>query len=209
MDLFWMFGHKYSAKIWHYALPLGLLAVMMVVLPKAPDSLAGWALFVIAMILGAIVLPVTLVMGAQAGVYEQLARVSEDVLKMTPEQLEMLGNKIPHVRLRRVDGALKWFFEDTDVSLENFREFVNNSDTKEIFEMRATSGEQRRQWLEFVRWCEVNGYLIPNSESGNHSKLWYDGKYTLLRAVYRRVLLGDINNMGVPDAQMPAVKVKQ
>jgi hypothetical protein len=193
---------RYRAKLWHYLFPLAMLAAGATVLTQTramPWQMFGYALFGLGMVLGVIVLPASMIVGAQAWLHEALGDYALQVRQMTPEQMDALGRHVPTMRVKRVGMFTLEMFEDTNCTMAFFREFMLKSNHHEIFEERSTSGERRRQWNDLVSWLLDGGYLIHESARGNHSYLWHEHKYAYLVAAYRKYIHGELPNLAHDD----------
>lgn len=94
--------------------------------------------------------------------------------------------QFPTMRYRIRRGRVREMFEDTQVTMEQFRLFLQDSTRRAIAPERNWNSTERPRaaWLEVKDWLETNDYILPDSAAGSHSWLWYGNSYDHLMAYW-------------------------
>lgn len=92
----------------------------------------------------------------------------------------------PYMRYRMKSGEVREYFEDTNVSIEQFRLFLKTSNGKYISPERDWSNADMPRWVwqEIFLWLQGNDYVVPDSAAGSHSWLWKGNAYRHLMAYW-------------------------
>ena len=124
--------------------------------------------------------------------YRTITAFGNMLAKLDPDQWSALGIAFPHIRIKWTGKPLK-FFEDTDITLEDFECFMQDSDGRQISpERNWANGPDRRKWQMIKDWLEAKEYIYSQSASGNHSWLWRGDMYRILWQHY-------IQSEGIPN----------
>lgn len=114
---------------------------------------------------------------AQTGFADQLSRLDAD-------QWQALGIRFPVIRIHWQGKPIQ-LFEDTGVRMEDFFQFMDNSNPKYVSpERNWANGPRRRTWHQLMQWLKENNFVYPDSASGNRSWLWRGSAYNVLRERY-------------------------
>lgn len=113
--------------------------------------------------------------------------------KLDDEGRAAVAFEFPSMRYHMKKGVVREYFEDTNVSLETFRLFLQTSNEKYISPEREWNSAEKPRWawLEIKGWLVTQGYVIEDSYAGNHSWLWRGNSYRHLMAYWlagRKVL---------------------
>jgi hypothetical protein len=107
----------------------------------------------------------------------------------------------PTMRYRMRKGVVREMFEDTSVTIEQFRLFLKTSNDRYISPRRdwVNADMPQAAWEEIKLWLEEHDYIIQDSAAGSHSWLWKGQAYQHLMAYWMsgRTLM----NMGAQFAQ--------
>ena len=125
-----------------------------------------------------------------------IVAVAHEIKEMNPDQWQALGISFPELRIRW-DGKPINYIEDTDIRLENFQRFLDDSDDMQFAPERlyGDGTQMRRQWMMCRDYLIERNFLIENSASGNHSWLWRTGRRRQLINMYfqQPIILKDMN----------------
>lgn len=105
--------------------------------------------------------------------------------------------QFPTMRYRMKRGDVREFFEDTNVPIKMFHEFLKTSNAKYISPERDwnSNNKPRWAWLEIKEHLEGQGYVQPESAAGSHSWLWVGESWEHLTAYWGAgIHLNDANN---------------
>jgi len=99
--------------------------------------------------------------------------------KLDDEARAMLAFEFPHMRYNMKRGELRQMFEDTQVSIETFRLFLQTSNDRYISPRRDwyTADRPEWAWIEIKDWLEEHDKILPDSAAGPHSWLWKGNSY--------------------------------
>lgn len=116
-------------------------------------------------------------------VMEQFARTYG---ALSDEARAAMAFQFPAMRYRIRRGKVREYFEDTNVTIEQFRLFLQDSNRRYIAPERNWNSAERPRgaWLEIKEWLEVNEYIQPDSAAGSHSWLWEGNSYDHLMAYW-------------------------
>jgi len=114
-----------------------------------------------------------------------LARVAEQIRMMNPEQWNALGIRYPELRIK-FHGKPIQYLEDSDIRLECFQKFLDDSDEYQFAPERlyGDGTQLRNQWRMSRDWLIGKGFIIDNSAAGNHTWLWRTGRRQQLISMY-------------------------
>lgn len=106
--------------------------------------------------------------------------------KLDDEARAAVAYQFPTMRYRLKRGEVRQMFEDTNVTIDQFRLFLKSSNSKYISPERDWNSKDKPRWvwLEIRQWLEGNGYVVSDSAAGSHSWLWSDGSYQRLFAYW-------------------------
>lgn len=106
--------------------------------------------------------------------------------KLDEEARSAVAFQFPSMRYRMKRGQVRPYFEDTSVTIEQFRLFLQTSNDRYISPERDWSGGEmpRWAWTEIKGWLEENDYILPDSAAGSHSWLWKGNAYRHLLAYW-------------------------
>lgn len=92
----------------------------------------------------------------------------------------------PSMRYRMHHGKVREYWEDTNVTIETFRLFLQDSNQKSIAPERYWNSAERPRWAwEEIRLAlESDGQVVADSAAGSHSWLWEEGAYRRLVAYW-------------------------
>ena len=130
---------------------------------------------------------------------ESLNELVNSMREMPSEHWKALGLNFPELRIHVENSQPVQFIEDTDLRLDYFQRFMNDSDNYQTAAMRlygdkTIARSQYSEWIGFLKFKEA---IIENSASGNHSYLWRTGKKQWLEQCYlgRSIGLLDLNQI--------------
>lgn len=117
--------------------------------------------------------------------YSSLTGFARELAALDPDQYGALGIRFPMLRLRW-RGKPVLTVEDSDVTLEHFEIFMQDSNFQQIAPERIwnTSVRPRPVWMKLRSWLEKNEYIYRESAAGSHSWLWRGNAYHTLREHY-------------------------
>ena len=173
----------YEANPAHLLFPLMLMFLAAVLLTYS--SILAAALFVISIVASIWMLIAGLYQVRIAYNYSIVA-IAEQVKSMDPERYRALGIAIPELRVYpSVEGPVL-LMEDTEIRLDSFVQFMNDSDEYQFAPQRLYGDGtlMRRQWFMAVNWLVKRGHLIESSASGSHTYLWRSGRRTQVMREY-------------------------
>lgn len=106
--------------------------------------------------------------------------------KLDDEARAAVAFQFPTMRYKMKRGEIRGMFEDTNVPMEMFREFLKTSNSKYISPRRDwyTAEKPEWAWLEIKDWLEGQEYIIPDSAAGSHSWLWKGSAWDHLKAYW-------------------------
>lgn len=98
--------------------------------------------------------------------------------KLDHEARAAVAFAFPTMRYVMKRGTVRVLFEDTQATIEHFREFLSTSNEKQVSPRRDWCTKEKPEWA----WEEIMGYLTPkwvleDSYAGNHSWLWRGDAY--------------------------------
>jgi hypothetical protein len=106
--------------------------------------------------------------------------------KLDDEARAAMGFLFPKMRYVMKRGIVREEFEDTGLSIELFRVFLQTSNDKYISPRRDWYGKGRPEsaWVTIFKWLEERDYVIPDTAAGSHSWLWKGNAYKHLCAYW-------------------------
>lgn len=109
--------------------------------------------------------------------------------KLDDEARQALAMQFPRMRYHMKRGVVREMFEDTNVPVEMFRDFLTDSNERYISPKRNWQNTERPAWawVEIQLWLQDNGYIIEDSAAGNHSWLWLGGSYQRMCAYWKPI----------------------
>lgn len=133
---------------------------------------------------------------ARSDYNHSMVSMAEAISKLSPDQWQALGIAFPHLRVRWHGKPIE-YVDDTDIRLEAFERFMQDSNEYQVAPER-TYGDGtllRRQWFLWIAWLKTQKFLIDDSASGNHSYLWRGGAFQQCKKYLRMPMLVDLNEM--------------
>lgn len=99
--------------------------------------------------------------------------------KLDDEGKAEMASHFPTIRFRMWRGMPHAFWEDTNVSMEHLKIFLDTSDKFHISPERNWNSAKmpRRIWLEIKDNLEADGKVKPDSAAGSHSWEWIGNSY--------------------------------
>ena len=106
--------------------------------------------------------------------------------RLDEEARAAVAFQFPTVRYRMRRGHVREMFEDTNVTIEQFRLFLQTSNGKYISPERDWNSKEKPRdvWTEIKDWLEGMDYIISDSAAGSHSWLWKGNAYNHLMAYW-------------------------
>lgn len=110
---------------------------------------------------------------------EVMERFARTYGALSDEARAAMAFQFPALRYRIRRGKVREFFEDTNVPIEQFRLFLQDSNRKYIAPERNwnTAERPRAAWTEIKEWLESGEHILPDSAAGSHSWLWEGNSY--------------------------------
>lgn len=148
---------------------------------------------IVALILGAIgffiVFLVTIWTVALAAYDSHLStweNFAETFGKLDDEARATMGFMFPKIRYTMKRGEVRANFEDTNVSIDLFRLFLQTSNDKYISPRRDWYTKEKPEWawVEIYEWLKEHDRIVPDSASGSVSWLWNGNSYKHLMAYW-------------------------
>lgn len=180
-----MFG--YSPKLSHAMAAMILCLVCIALCEKAKGKVLD------AFITGAIIFGLTGVLILWWISMESANRQTQATIdfmdafgRLDDEARAAVAFQFPSIRYRMRRGELRQMFEDTNVTIDKFRLFLQNSNNRYISPEREWNSKEKPRWvwMEIRGWLEANGYVVADSAAGSHSWLWTEGSYQRLFAYW-------------------------
>ena len=111
---------------------------------------------------------------------------AEKFSRLDDESRAALGWLFPKMRYVMKRGIVRQEFEDTGVSVDLFRIFLQTSNSKYISPKRdwQSAAKPEAAWLAIYQWLQERDYIIPDSASGSISWLWKGNAYNHLMAYW-------------------------
>lgn len=179
--------YSYIPKL-HHAMITALICIILIAMGGKAQGRTLLALNIGAFIFAVMTATVLwmLIVENQAHVIDSMSRFAEALFKLDDEGRAALAFQFPAMRYRMRRGQPRPFFEDTNITIDQFRLFLGSSNSKYISPERdwTTTEKPRAAWVELRDWLEVNEYIIPDSAAGSHSWLWSGGSYDRLMAYW-------------------------
>lgn len=174
--------YPYIPRPWHLFIP-----ALICFCGSAASAWYPWlgAALMLIGVLGALWIMAAGAWEAKASYNSSLARVAEAIKDLNPDQWQAIGIRFPELRVR-YQGQPVRYLEDTEIRMEAFERFMADSSTDAVAPQRyyGDGTALRRQWHAWIGWLTRQGYIIPNSASGNHSLLWRPGRHQQLMQMY-------------------------
>ena len=179
--------YSYTPRLSH-ALLTALLCVGAIALSSKAQGKVLLALNVGAFVFAVMTATVLwmLIVENYGNLIDKMSNFAAIFAKLDDEGRAALAFQFPTMRYRLRRGHPRAMFEDTNVSIEQFREFLKRSNRKSIAPERdwSTSELPRAAWAEIRDWLEANDYILPDSAAGSHSWLWNGNAYDRLMAYW-------------------------
>lgn len=127
-----------------------------------------------------------LVMNGYSVVIDSMTSFAVAFSKLDDEGRAAMAFQFPMMRYEMKRGRVRAMFEETGVTIEQFRLFLQTSNRKYISPERewCTSEKPRAVWIEIKDWLEANDRIIIDSAAGSHSWLWKGNSYNHLMAYW-------------------------
>lgn len=130
--------------------------------------------------------------------WETLSEFAKVYNQLDDEARAALGFAFPTMAYRMKRGEVRGYFESTNVTIDQFRLFLQTSNDKQISPRRDwyTKDAPEWAWEEIKEWLEDKNYIIQDSAAGSHSWLWNGEAYKHLMAYW---MAGrELKNIGEP-----------
>lgn len=180
---------------------------MMYYIPKLHHAIITTALLVLVLLLGArtqgkvldalnvgavifaIITAVIMALIVVESLNERMRVMTEWMIafgKLDDEARAAVAFAFPTMRYKMHRGEVRGMFEDTNVSIDTFRLFLQTSNSQYISPRRDwyTAEKPEWAWLEIQGWLLDNDYIIPESAAGSHSWLWMGNSHQHLTAYW-------------------------
>jgi len=108
------------------------------------------------------------------------------ISSLDDEARAMMAFEFPHMRYRMKRGEVREYFEDTNVPIALFKEFLRTSDRLYTSPRRdwSTTKKPEWAWLEIKGWLEDHKMVVPDSAAGSHSWMWRGSAYEHIKAYW-------------------------
>lgn len=106
--------------------------------------------------------------------------------KLDDEARAAVAFEFPSMRYVMKGGRVREMFENTQATVEQFREFLASSNERQVSPRRDWCTREKPEWA----WSEImdhlmsKGYVLEDSYAGNHSWLWRGNAYRHLMAYW-------------------------
>jgi hypothetical protein len=179
--------YPYTPRLSH-AMLTAIICVLLIALGARAQGRVLFALNFGALVFAIMTATVLLMLLVEerVRVIESMTRFAIAFGKLDDEARAALAFQFPTMRYRIRRGQPRQMFEDTNVSIETFRIFLQTSNRKYISPERDWNSHQmpRDDWTEIRDWLQANDYIVPDSASGSHSWLWAGNSYDHLMAYW-------------------------
>ena len=117
---------------------------------------------------------------------EVMTEFANAIGKLDDEARAMMAFEFPHMEYHMKRGEVRAMFENTQVSIELFRLFLQTSNDRYISPRRdwCTTDQPEWAWIEIKGWLEAHDKIVPDSAAGPHSWLWKGNSYQHLHAYW-------------------------
>lgn len=178
-----------QVTIWHAILAALATIGFMLLATKARGNtfmvllLAAFLFFV----LGSIIIYL-LIIQARIEALREATDYGMMLAKLDDNGRRALGIMFPAFSYQMHRGKLEQHFEKTNVPMDLFVLFLEDSGRDFIASERnwSTKDRPRWAWQEIYDWLWERDYIIPDSAAGSHSWRWNQGAYQLLCAYWLR-----------------------
>lgn len=170
------------------------------------DMLTAGMVCGVLLVIFSVVVMLFLVNRERIAFYRTASNFAEQLSHLDQDQWQALGIAFPVLRIHW-NGQPLQLLEDSDITIQEFRRFMEDSDFRQISaERNWSSGRDRRTWLRIKSWLELKEYIHPVSAAGNHSWLWRGNIYMHLKERY----LGaePLRNLNQPAPELSTEAIK-
>lgn len=178
---------SYTPKFHHAVITTLLLVLCMLASSRVQGrAITAWNVGALSMAVITAVILALLIMEALNHRVEVMTDFAREIGKLDDEARAMLAFEFPSMRYRMKKGIVREYFEDTNVSIETFRLFLQTSNERYISPRRDWQTAERPEWawIEIEQWLEARDYIIKDSAAGSHSWLWKGNSYRHLMAYW-------------------------
>jgi hypothetical protein len=183
----WAEMDTYAPKL-HHAMITAVICIVLIALCEKAEGKVLDALITGAIIFGLITVlilwGICLEMGNRRA--EVMTEWMEAFGKLDEEARAAVAFEFPTVRYHMKRGEVRQMFEDTNVSIELFRLFLQTSNNRYISPERDWNSKEKPRWvwLEIKQWLEDHDSILADSAAGSHSWLWNGNSYKHLYAYW-------------------------
>ena len=181
-----MFG-TYTPRL-HHAIILAILCVVCLALGGKAQGRVLLALNVGAGMFGVLFLVVIMLLIRESNIrrIDAMSSFAAQIAQLDEEGRAMMGFEFPYLRYRMKRGEVGEYFEDTNVPMELFKEFLITSDQKFTSPRRdwCTREKPEWAWMEIKQYLEAKGLIVPDSAAGSHSWRWKGNAFSHLNAYW-------------------------
>lgn len=179
--------YPYMPKLSH-AIVTAAICILVIALGARAQGRVLTALTIgafIFAIMTAVILGLLILEGLNRRV-EVMINFAKEIGKLDDEARAMMAFEFPHMQYRMKRGQVRAYFEDTNVTIEMFRLFLQSSNAKYISPRRDwyTTEKPEWAWVEIYEWLVDHDKIIPDSAAGNVSHLWKGYSYQHLCAYW-------------------------
>lgn len=183
----------YTPRLHHAVITVAICLICMLLGAKYPRVQWVWNLGAFAFALMTAIVLALLVLEALNERVRVMIDFANAIAKLDDEARAMMAFEFPHMQYRMKRGEVRAYFEDTNVSIEMFRMFLQTSNNIYISPRRDwfTADRPEWAWIEIFDWLVANDKVFPDSAAGSHSWLWKGNSYQHLYAYWmagRRVV---------------------
>lgn len=164
-----------NVKFWHVVTMMFVTVGSIIVIGLF--SMNGWVMLGFIALAG-MSFTLTVLLGIyhashqRATFYRSVIDVGEMLMKLDRDQWGALGISFPTLRIR-YRHVVRVCIEDTDITIEDFERFMQDSNTRYISpERNWANGRGRAKWLEIKTFLQTEGFIYESSAAGQHSWLW-------------------------------------
>jgi hypothetical protein len=168
------------------SLLLGMGCIAMTATTKTPETTWAFALGALGFFIFAGVSVWTVALAAYDSHITTEENYADTFGKLDDEARAAMAFLFPKIRYVMKRGEVRGMFEDTNVPIELFREFLQTSNKQYVSPRREWYGKDRPEWawIEIFKWLEERDYVFPDSAAGSHSWLWKGNAYDHLFAYW-------------------------
>lgn len=178
---------SYTPKLYDAIIAAMLCILCLVISGKASRSIAS-AFNYGAVMFGVLFLIVILLLIRESNIrrIDAMTSFAEKIVGLDDEGRAMMAFEFPYLRYHMKRGEVREYFEDTNVPMEMFKEFLRTSDQKYISPRRdwCTSKKPEWAWIEIKEDLEARGLIVSDSAAGSHSWKWRGHAYEHIKAYW-------------------------